>query len=282
MGAVARHALDPRHAERSVARIAARRHEEREDIEVERLGPGFAMDRAFNEFGGRCVADGRAAENDTWLAFVRTLQAGAALFLTATRPEGEPVEFRFGEDTIRRPATGPTRDSNGMAWLRTMYLAIIARDRPRIDLLAGVPVEMLRECAPEHDEFNFAWIRALQIFARGDDGLIDTVLEAMRGTETLGPSTVPEVVAQLAFPPMEMFYRYTQREQAEFTESLTTALELHKQYWTPEPRYEDGIVALAPLAIACLAHDAGMPIDVESDYLPHHLLVGTRVGELST
>jgi hypothetical protein len=27
---------------------------------------------------------------------------------------------------------------------------------------------------------------------------------------------------------------------------------------------------------------AGTAIEVESDYLPHHLLVGTRVGEIST
>ncbi|WP_078660702.1 Imm49 family immunity protein [Streptomyces sp. NRRL B-24484] len=43
-----------------------------------------------------------------------------------------------------------------------------------------------------------------------------------------------------------------------------------------------GLVAPAPLAMACLAHDAGMPIDVESEYLPHHLLRGTWVGEFPT
>jgi hypothetical protein len=148
--------------------------------------------------------------------------------------------------------------------------------------LAGVPVELLRDCGPQYDEFLFAWIRALQVFARGEDGLIDIVIEAMRGTETLQPNAIPEVVAQLYFPPIELFYRYTQREQASFTEALATALELHKRYWTAEPRAPHGVVALAPLAIACLARDAGMPIEVESDYLPHHLLVGTRVGELST
>ncbi|MEU3510314.1 Imm49 family immunity protein [Streptomyces longwoodensis] len=40
-----------------------------------------------------------------------------------------------------------------------------------------------------------------------------------------------------------------------------------------------GAVALGPLALACLAHDGGIPIDVESDYLPKHLLQRGWLGE---
>ncbi|WP_033219505.1 Imm49 family immunity protein [Kitasatospora phosalacinea] len=43
-----------------------------------------------------------------------------------------------------------------------------------------------------------------------------------------------------------------------------------------------GYVALAPLAVAVLAHDASLPIEVESEseseYLPLHLLRGRRAG----
>ncbi|TDP98146.1 immunity protein 49 of polymorphic toxin system [Labedaea rhizosphaerae] len=282
MGVVERHELDHEHAERAVARLTARLHEAREDIETDTLGPGLAMDRSYHEFCQRCVADGRAAENATWLAMVRALQAGGALFLMATRPRGESVEFRYGEDTIRRAATGPTSDSTSLTWLRTMYLAIVARDRARVELLASVPIELLRACAPERDDFEFAWIRALQLFARGEDGLIDAVLQAMRDTEQLSPASVQEFVNVHFFPPMELFYHYTQRDQAKFDASLPAALDLHKRYWATDPRNEVGLVALAPLAVACLAHDAGMAIEVESDYLPHHPLVGTRVGEIST
>lgn len=280
MGELQRHDLDQEHAQRGVARLTKRLHEAREDIETDQLGPGLALDRSFREFAQRCVADGRAAENATWLAMVRALQAGAALFLAATRPVGEPVEFRYGEDTIRRAATGPTSDSTPLNWLCTTYLAIVARDRARIDLLASVPVELLRERAPEYD-FLTPWVRALQVFARAEPGLVDAVLEAMRGLER-APEYAQAGVGRLYFPPIELFHHYVQREQAKFTESLRTALELHKRHWTEDPRHEGGLVALGPLAMACLARDAGMAIEVESDYLPHHLLAGTRVGELST
>ncbi|MGA5420707.1 Imm49 family immunity protein [Streptomyces lavendulocolor] len=41
-------------------------------------------------------------------------------------------------------------------------------------------------------------------------------------------------------------------------------------------------LALGPLAIACLAYDAGFPIDVESDYLPSELLNRAWLGEFPT
>ncbi|MFB7596059.1 Imm49 family immunity protein [Streptomyces sp. NPDC056160] len=37
-----------------------------------------------------------------------------------------------------------------------------------------------------------------------------------------------------------------------------------------------------PLAIACIAHDAGMPIEVESEYLPIALLGRNWCGEFPT
>jgi immunity protein 49 of polymorphic toxin system len=279
MGTVERHDLDRQHAERAVARLTARLHEAREDIETDRRGPGFALERSYLEFAERCVADGRGAENDTWSAMVRALQAGAALFSLATRPQGEQVEFHYGDDLIRRPATGPTVDSGPAEWLQAMYLAIVARDPARIDLLASVPVGLLRACAPRQNEYLFAWVRALQAFVRGEAGVVESVLAAMRGTENLTPSTVPELVTAIDLPPMAAFYEFTQGDQAKFTESLTTSLDLHKRNWTTEPRSSTGVVALAPLAVACLARDAGMLIEVESDYLPRDLLVGARAGQ---
>ncbi|MGA5166236.1 Imm49 family immunity protein [Streptomyces lavendulocolor] len=41
-------------------------------------------------------------------------------------------------------------------------------------------------------------------------------------------------------------------------------------------------LALGPLAIACLAYDAGFPIEVESEYLPKHLLTHGWLGEYPT
>ncbi|WRZ61862.1 immunity 49 family protein [Streptomyces sp. NBC_01294] len=70
-----------------------------------------------------------------------------------------------------------------------------------------------------------------------------------------------------------------------FNEALVQALELHKAYWTvDEQRAEKpvGHLALAPLALACFAFDGKMPVQVESGYMPHHLLTRGWLGEFPT
>jgi hypothetical protein len=283
---IARHDVDEAAVEKRIARLAARVHEAREDIEEVTLGPGFAMRRSLEEFFCRCATDPQAVWNDTWLALVRAMQSGAALFLCANTPAGEQVQFNFGDETIRRPATGPTRDSNGVNWLTAMWLAIICREQARMDLLAGIPLDLLRGSGTPADEFVYSWAHALQVYVRGEADLVEAVLQAMRDTEPEGLQSFPAAtVLQVYYPPIELFYYFTQREEGKFNDSLANALELHQRYWTadddrrPAP---SGFVALAPLAIACLARDAGMTIDVESDYLPLHMLTGTRVGEITT
>ncbi|QFU90106.1 immunity 49 family protein [Amycolatopsis sp. YIM 10] len=109
MRTVARHDVDVPNAEETVGLLAARAHEVREDLEEIPLGPGFAMSRSLAEFGNRCASDPSAARADTWYALVRAMQSSAALFQAASSPSGN-VEFRFGDETIRRQATGPTTD----------------------------------------------------------------------------------------------------------------------------------------------------------------------------
>ncbi|MEU8626683.1 immunity 49 family protein [Streptomyces sp. NPDC048669] len=67
-------------------------------------------------------------------------------------------------------------------------------------------------------------------------------------------------------------------------EALAEALELHRAYWGSPERADDiaGFLALGPLAVACLAHDAGFPIEVESEYLPVRLLDRSWPGEFDT
>ncbi|WP_436998255.1 Imm49 family immunity protein [Streptomyces sp. enrichment culture] len=44
----------------------------------------------------------------------------------------------------------------------------------------------------------------------------------------------------------------------------------------------DGDIPLAVLALTRLAYDAGRPIEVESEYLPEHLLKRSWLGEFPT
>ncbi len=194
--------------------------------------------KALQETGYHCVGDTDGSWSHTWRSTVLAMQAYTGMFEAAT-----------GE--------------NAAAWLNAMYLSIICRERRRIDMLANVP------------GLQDVWARALQTYWRGGDGLIDTVVEAMRETEN----------DDLRYPPIELFYLLTQDDDAQFNRSLAQALDLHRRYWTrTEERRTNpnGFIALGPLALACLAVEAGFKIRVRSDYLPGTLLGGGRVGEVTT
>jgi immunity protein 49 of polymorphic toxin system len=161
-----------------------------------------------------------------------------------------------------------------------MYFSMICRERPRINMMASVPQDFLTVSGGTTEPYALDWISALRTYWRGEPGFVDILLRAMQGTESAALRVVEEDYAlQLGYPVMEMFYLLTQREDAKFNESLAKALELHKRYYTERAGAWDGFVAWAPLAIACLAKDMGVAIEVESDYLPANLLEGTWVGE---
>lgn len=63
-------------------------------------------------------------------------------------------------------------------------------------------------------------------------------------------------------------------DHAGFNRALAESIEWHKEYWSTEENalQATGLVALAPLAMACLAYDASFPIEVESEYFPIALL----------
>ncbi|MEC3979849.1 immunity 49 family protein [Amycolatopsis sp. H20-H5] len=282
---ITRHEVDEAAAEENVELLSAAIRRFVELIPKSPKSLNSVLKRSLDEFGYRCVGDPGAAWIDTWNTLLRAMQSSAAIFVAASTDEGE-VEFRIGEDTVRREATGPTMDSNGVTWLNALWLATICRERPRLDLLSAVPVDLLRGSRVQYDEFVYTWASTLQTYWRQGENLVEGVLESMRGTDPAGLAHLSEeMVLEIYYPPIELFYHLTQREDAKFNETLAEALELHKRFWTKEQeRVNDpnGFVALGPLAVACLARDAGVAIEVESEYLPKHLLEGTWVGEHST
>ncbi|WP_327353038.1 immunity 49 family protein [Streptomyces sp. NBC_01304] len=79
------------------------------------------------------------------------------------------------------------------------------------------------------------------------------------------------------YPPMNLLTQLARGGEESFNSELAGALEWHKEYWTrDEDRALDaeGLTALGPLAVACLARDEGFSITVASEYLPKSLLDG--------
>ncbi|MGY5134629.1 immunity 49 family protein [Streptomyces nigrescens] len=255
-------------------------------LEQSEMSRSRALDCTLTVAMSRCAADPQATKLETWEAWVTAMQVGSALFESAMAAEG-PVACRIGiaGEVKHLPATGPTSYTHAGAWLTTVYLATICRDNERLDRLMQVPVSFLRESGAVFDEYVYSWVEALQSywFRRADD-MWNKLVEAISGASPqVARIADQETLLKILYPPLELFQLYNRGESGQFNASLAEFLTWHKQYWTGDEARSmdsDGLVALAPLAIACMVYDNGFPIEVDSEYLPKELLQFGWAGEV--
>ncbi|MFD3824010.1 immunity 49 family protein [Streptomyces sp. NPDC058625] len=247
---------------------------------------GRAFSSSLSTAKLQTLDDPTAEKLETWEAWVVAMQVGSALFASATAPEGSTVECMIGHEVRTIPAVGITHFVDAGTWLEAFWLAVVCRDQARMTQLCEVPIETLRASGAMFEEYIYHWVAALQAYWLERPGLGDKLVAAFDGTD---PDRLRfmdrEMMLKVLYPPINLFYRFIGQDSAQFNEVLVQALELHKEYWTADPDREesgDGDIPLAILALACLAHDAGRPVEVESEYLPEHLLKRSWLGEFPT
>ncbi|GAA3838121.1 hypothetical protein GCM10022403_083280 [Streptomyces coacervatus] len=214
------------------------------------------------------------------------MQVGSALFAASTASNG-PALCRIGVDGKSKdlPVTGPQPYLHVDAWLTSWYLATVCRENGRLEQLASAPVSFLRQSGAVFDEFLYDWVEAFQSFWHGQPEVMwDKVVSAVNGTDPAVPhNTGSDVLLKILYPPLELFHLYQRQEVERFNAALANAVTRHKEFWTAdEERAQsvDGLVALAPLALASMSRDADFPNDVESHYLPEELLRFGWAGEV--
>lgn len=247
------------------------------------------FDYALQEAEVRSTRDPRGNLLETWRSVVLAMQASSAMFAVAAQTEGE-VEVRLLERVLSVPATGLRPHIEPGRWLCALWLAIVCRDRDRMDVLMRFPVEDLRAVDPAkdavHDGFMYEWVHALQCFWKEDENLTQVLLKAMEISlpEYLGRQD-EEITVLLLSPPIDVFWHLMNRDQDGFDKAFAHAVEGHKSYWARDEgrrRSPSGFIAWAPLALARLAKELGMSVKVESAYLPEALLSGDWIGEFPT
>ncbi|MFF9983004.1 immunity 49 family protein [Streptomyces erythrochromogenes] len=220
----------------------------------------------------------------TWDATVSAMQVGSAAFAAASVTEGS-LEARISHEMRTISATGPQFYANAGNWLTTLWFVIICRDQPRMNEMCRIPLDLLRASGAEGDEYVYHWVDALQTYWHEQPGLLEKLTEAIEQSHpNIATSTPSDLLQCVLYPPINLFYQFLRKDEEGFNRALAEALELHKTYWNTPERAGDiaGFLALAPLAIACLAYDAGLEIEVESDYLPLRLLDRSWLGEFDT
>jgi hypothetical protein len=233
----------------------------------------------------RCGLDPKVSDFWTWEAWVKAMQLGSALFSAGVAPHGESVHFRVGREEKTLPALGPRDYLTAENWLDAFYLTAICRESDRMRQLASIPMSFLRAEGAGVEEYIFLWVEALQSgIHRDSEKMWNSLLAAARQSAPEGlPEPERTKALELFSPLIEMFRYLMERDADGFNSALEKALNWHKAYWSEnDPASVDGLVALAPLALACIAHDAGMDIEVESEYMPQGLLIPEWVGEMDT
>jgi hypothetical protein len=282
---VPRHEIDPVFAAEQVTAAG-------EDLEhglgrLERF-PGrlsTLLDATLTEARYRCALDPKAQNLETWESVVSAMQVGAAIFETGTSSE-RVVECRIAHKIWQVPASGPEQWTNAANWLTTLWLAMVCRERDRLRMLAGIPLDLLRTSGDAYDDFVDPWVESLQMFWREEEGLFDRLTPALEATDPEQLRVTPaEYVLLKVWPTMRIFYHLVQGENEQFNDVLGDAVQLHKDYWTvneERAKDPDGFIALGPLAMACLARDSDVAVEVESEYLPERLMSGAWIGEFRT
>ncbi|MEU2670102.1 immunity 49 family protein [Streptomyces sp. NPDC007164] len=233
-----------------------------------------------------CVVDPRAAAVETWEATVNAMQLSSALFAVTGVDEGT-VECRINRKVrTLQAAAGPRSSADAGNWLTAFWLAVICREQQRMTQLCEIPLERLRAPEGAYDEYIYHWVDALQTYWLRRPGLVEKLTAALQMSDPSVTRVTPlDLLQGQLYPPINLFYHFVTRDTQGFSPALVEALKLHQAYWTlNEERTIDikGSVALGPLAIACLAYDGELPIDVESEYLPKHLLQHSWLGEFPT
>ncbi|MFF3935234.1 immunity 49 family protein [Streptomyces phaeofaciens] len=242
-----------------------------------------ALATALAEAHTRCADDPDAAKLETWEAWVTAMQIGGALFTTALAREGT-VDCRIGDRTHTLPATGPAPHADARAWLDACWLALVCREHDRLETLRRTPLEDLRRASPDEDDYVFHWIDTLQGYlgrVPGDD-IVPRLAATMESSHPHVATRTPADFLNLVdYQPVAVFHRVLTQQPEQFAEALSEALAHHAVYYrdSADPR---GRVALGLLAMACLAHDIGLPVDTTSPYLPKHLVERSWYGEFAT
>jgi hypothetical protein len=240
---------------------------------------GDAFRSAVELAQDRCAYDPDVAHIDTWDAWATATRLGSALFTGAPSQE-----CRLGEDLAwQLPAFPAEPPADARAWLDALYLAIVCRRRDLIGRLCEVPLETLRQ-DDDVDEYVLHWIDTLQAYFSNSPSMDDVVQKLIATIETSGRDGVTraplEFVNGIDYQPAALFHRLIARDHDTFAKMLAEAVAEHRDYWgsSTAPRAR---VALGPLAMACLAHDYGFPVDPAQPCLPAHLLTRERIEEIT-
>lgn len=220
-------------------------------------------------------------------SIVRALRIRAevevARFQLAAHP-GENVDVSIDGKVFSLRLDEVHGDTGPSAWIEGVSSAIATDYKSALATLAELGTEeRLRRGRLVTGAINGRVEQALALRALATNDAPGARAWIARAREDLAREeksiTRQPAVRSLSLPEMALTDACAAGEPAAFNDALAKALEGHRAFWTRaserrlQPRDDpSGWLALEPLGIACLARQRGIPVDVESDYIPAWLV----------
>jgi Immunity protein 49 len=174
--------------------------------------------------------------------------------------------------------TGPRGYLDAVNWIQAFYLACICRTPQINETLCKYPTELLKE-ASKHGiqvgEFNFVQVEMLKAFWRNDSDLQGYFIKAYEAAIKERDKDFMGYALNVASYEIQLF-SHLHTEPEKFSAVLAEALERYKKYFFigEEKRINNShtFLAIGLLAMCSIAYMRDIPIEVESDYIPHCII----------
>ncbi|MFG1999116.1 immunity 49 family protein [Spirillospora sp. NPDC048911] len=220
--------------------------------------------------------DPRFESRESWTALNSAAELAADYVAALNTPVGEVARAWVDYLGIGFGFTQADEESvTTTDWIHAFQLALICRDGAKL-----VRLYRLLQDLPDGPKKIYA--TALGIRWADAAGLIERDEDEAHGSDgSPGPVRTPHPVRLdgAESPGDEVALLRALVDGTDFQQALTEALAAHRER-AGDGRVRD-LIAWGPLALAALAHDSGVPVEVESGYLPARLVTaaGPRTAE---
>ncbi|QLE86793.1 hypothetical protein FLM48_17985 [Shewanella sp. Scap07] len=159
-------------------------------------------------------------------------------------------------------------------WFDAYFLAVITRDTDSMNTLATFPVGIMRQSATTTDEVVYSLVEVFQSYHHREKDFPVKLNQAMKALLADGDDWSLDI----GMGYLETFAALTTNAGFDFNEVLAKNLQCQEQYQIREsgPNHApvDSFIPLQLLGTACMWHDCGNEVSVESDSLPRFLIDG--------
>ena len=201
--------------------------------------------------------------------------AFGALF-RAVKGSGEPVECRLGSRTCLVVKPPDSSQVFSGRWMDAFYTNALCRNFQVLDELCSVSIESLRSSSTRSPGYRHLMVELFQSVWMKRSDSVERFKEAIKAADPDNPELPVDWMLHLEIPSAECLF-FGALGDPSFPSVFEKAVALHKKFWTKgekRKRDRDGFISIPLLGLGALAHDRGLDIGVESDYVPNNLVNG--------